>query len=124
MAIKGIQDVYVNVADMARAIDFYRRVLGCQPTYSSEHWTSLDAYGLKLGLHWTGGPAVPVVPHDAHGPFVGATVTFQSDDIAADKQHLLAHGVVIVGETNADFGDVVVFRDSEGNLLKLMRQKY
>jgi len=122
--INGIQDVYVNVADMSRAIAFYTDLLGCTVVYQDEYWCSLDAFGLKLGLHWTGGDAVPAVPFDHHGPHAGATITFRSDDVTADKQRLLEHGVVVVGEVDESFGHLVIFRDPDGNFLKLMRQKY
>ena len=122
--ITGIQDVYVNVADMQRSLDFYTQVLGCQVTYEDEYWSSLDAYGLKLGLHWTGGEPVPPVPFDEHGADAGATITFRSDDVTADQQRLLEKGVTVVGEIDEEFGHLVVFRDPDGNFLKLMRPKY
>ncbi|RZM77178.1 VOC family protein [Leptolyngbya iicbica] len=122
--INGIQDVYVNVADMQRAIAFYTDLLGCSVLYQDEHWCSLDAHGLKIGLHWTGGDAVPAVPFDEHGPHAGATITFRSDDVATDKAMLQNQGVEIVGEIDESFGHLVIFRDPDGNFLKLMRQKY
>lgn len=122
--IDGIQDVYVNVSDMSRAIRFYTEVLQCKVLYEDEYWCSLDAYGLKIGLHWNGGVEVPAVPFDEHGPHSGATITFRSDNIPADKQMLCDRGVEIVGEFDEDFGHLVVFRDPDGNFLKLMKQKY
>lgn len=122
--INGIQDVYLNVEDMARAIAFYETVLGCRVTYSDSHWTSLDAHGLKVGLHWMEGEAVPEIPHDLHGPHAGATLTFHSTDITEDKAMLMKYQVEILNEINADFGHLVIFKDSEGNFLKLMKPKY
>ena len=122
--ITSIQDVYYNVSDMARAVDFYTAVLGCQKRFGDDYWTSLDAHGLNLGLHGTGGRAVPEIPQDSHGSQCGGTLTFKSDDFAADKAHLEAHGVTIVSEVIADFGSVLIFKDPDGNILKLMQPNY
>jgi extradiol dioxygenase family protein len=110
---------------MARATAFYCEVLGCEVTYGDDYWTSLDAYGLKIGLHWTEGESIPPILHDDHGAFVGATITFSSDNILQDKERLQRrHNVEIIGELDEAFGHLLVFKDSEGNILKLMHQKY
>ncbi len=122
--IDGIQDVYVNVSDMERSIAFYCDLLGCKVIFQSQHWTSLDAFGLKIGLHWTGGNQVPPVNFDSHGPHSGATITFSSSDVTSDKKVLINGGVNIVCEVDEEFGHLVVFTDPDGNFLKLMKQKY
>lgn len=40
----GVQDVHVNVADMPRALAFYRDVLGMRVLDTSPWWTSLDFF--------------------------------------------------------------------------------
>ena len=122
--ITGIQDVYYNVSDMDRAVAFYTAVLGCQHRFGDAYWTSLDAHGINLGLHGTNGRPVPDIPQDSHGSHCGATLTFKSDDFAADKAHLEAHKVTIVSEVIADFGSVLIFKDPDGNILKLMQPNY
>ena len=122
--IVGIQDVYYNVSDMARAVAFYTDVLGCEVRFGDEYWTSLSAHGINLGLHGTNGRAVPEVPQDEHGANAGGTLTFKSDNFTADKEKLISHGVIIVGEVNADFGNVLIFKDPDGNILKLMQPNY
>jgi len=119
--VTGVQDVYYNVQDMARAVAFYRDVLGLTVTDEDPHFTGLAAGGVRIGLHWTGGTAVPDIPHDTHGPHCGGTVTFRIKDAAATKSQLQANGVRILGYSENPWGTIVVFQDPDGNVLKLMQ---
>ena len=122
--ITGIQDVYYNVSDMARAVRFYTEVLGCTVNFGDDYWTSLSAHGINLGLHGTNGRPVPTIDQDEHGANCGATLTFKSNDFTADKALLQTHNVTIVSEVIADFGSVLIFKDPDGNILKLMQPNY
>jgi catechol 2,3-dioxygenase-like lactoylglutathione lyase family enzyme len=117
----GIQDVHFNVADMPRAVAFYRDVLGMRVVDSNPWWTSLDFFGSRLGLHGNGGVPVPAVDHDGHGPFAGAVLTLRTDDIDTDVVYLQRNGVSVVGRADQDWGRLAVFRDPDGNFLKLMQ---
>ena len=117
----GIQDVHYNVADMARAVAFYSKVLGMRVLDTNRWWTSLDFFGSRLGLHGNESSAVPAVPHDMHGPHAGAVLTLRSTDIDADVEYLRRNGVTIVGRSDNDWGRLAVFLDPEGNFLKLMQ---
>jgi len=117
----GIQDVYYNVADMPRAVAFYRDVLGMRVLDTNPWWTSLDFFGGRIGLHGTGGAAVPAIDADDHGPHAGAVLTLRSTDIDGDASYLQRNGVAIVGRSDSDWGRLVVFRDPDGNFLKLMQ---
>lgn len=120
--IVGVQDVYVNVADMERAIRFYRDLLGLPVTSSDDHWTALDVGGVRFGLHATGGTPVPRVPRDAGGARAGATLTLRSTNLDEDVPRLRSVGVRFVGDiTRAEWGAVVAFEDPDGNVLKLMQ---
>ncbi len=118
--VTGVQDVYYNVQDMARAVAFYRDVLGLTVTDDDPHFTGLEAGGVRIGLHWTGGTAVPDIPHDAHGPHCGGTLTFRVANAAEAKAQLEAHGVNILGFSENPWGNIVIFQDLDGNVLKLM----
>jgi len=99
--IVGVQDVYVYVADMERAIRFYRDL---------------------LGLHGTGGKPVPAIPRDAGGAKAGATLTLRSTKLNEDVYRLRSVGVRFLGDiTRADWGAVAAFEDPDGNVLKLMQ---
>lgn len=122
--IIGIQDFYYNVSDMDRAVKFYTEVLGMKKKFGDQYWTSLDARGFSLGLHWTEGTEVPKTPRDSHGQNAGGTLTLKSDDIPSDKLKLQKAGANILGEADAPWGHMVVFEDLDGNVLKLMKPKY
>jgi catechol 2,3-dioxygenase-like lactoylglutathione lyase family enzyme len=122
--IIGIKDVYYNVSNMKTSIDFYTKVLGMNVQFETDYWTSLELDNLTIGLHWTEGSPVPDVSHDSHGAHSGATLTLRSDNISSDKQMLVDNSVNIIGELDEEFGEIVVFQDPDGNVLKLMDPKY
>jgi catechol-2,3-dioxygenase len=121
--INGVQDIFYNVQDMAQATRFYTEILGMKLIESSDWWTSLEIGGVRIGLHWTEGEPIPEIPHDAHGAHAGGTLTLKSSDVAADRKRLESAGAKILGESDQPWGHMLVFRDLDGNILKLMRAK-
>jgi predicted enzyme related to lactoylglutathione lyase len=121
--ITSAQDVYYNVADMKRSLDFYCRILGMTARETSDYWSSLDCGGVTVGLHWTGGDTVPGVPRDSHGAHCGATLTLKCTDAERDAQTLEKSGARILGMSDEPWGKMVVFEDPDGNVLKLMEPK-
>ncbi len=120
--ILGVQDVYFYVQDMARALRFYRDVLGLKVSAEGDDWSALDVGGVRVGLHATGGQPVPPVPKDEDGAKAGGTLTLRVDDIRAEVARLRAAGVNFLGSVyEASWGSVVAFADPDGNVLKLMR---
>lgn len=120
--ITGVQDVYYYVSDMARAVRFYRDVLKLTVAHQDKHWTSFDVGGVRVGLHWTGGAAVPKIPKRRDGALAGGTLTLRVADIQATVDALRAAGVKFLAEINAeDWGSIVAFEDPDGNVLKLMQ---
>lgn len=115
-----VQDVYYNVADMGRAVGFYRDVLGMRVTDEDAHFTGLEVGGVRIGLHWTGGAKVPAVPKNAHGADAGATLTLRVADIEAAVQRLKDNHVKLMGTMDAPWGRLATFEDPDGNVLKLM----
>ena len=121
--IKGYQDFYYNVTDMNRAIEFYQNAFGMKSLSGNPYWTTMTIGNLSLGLHWTEGDPIPLTPRNSHGQNCGGTLTLASDDIESDKQKILEHGGKILGEANQPWGQMLVFEDLDGNVLKLMKQK-
>jgi predicted enzyme related to lactoylglutathione lyase len=119
--ISKVQDVYYNVQDMKRAVSFYSEILGMTVLDTNEWWSSLKLGEMRIGLHGTGGTPVPHVFRDSHGAHAGATLTLHSTDIVADGKRLRDAGAKILGELNEPWGKLVVFEDTEGNVLKLMQ---
>ncbi|MGE4132145.1 MAG: VOC family protein [Bdellovibrionales bacterium] len=122
--IKGYKDFYYNVTDMNRAVRFYTEALGMKKSYGHEHWTTMEVGNLQLGLHWTEGEKIPSTPRDSHGQHCGGTLTFHSDNISEDRRSIEAAGGKILGETNADWGHMLVFEDLDGNVMKLMKPNH
>jgi predicted enzyme related to lactoylglutathione lyase len=118
--IKGIRDFYYNVKDMDRAIKFYTDAFGMTKVYGHEYWTTMQLGSTNLGLHWTEGSEVPPTPRDSHGQNCGGTVTFESDNIEADRNKIEKLGGKILGESKQDWGHMLTFEDLDGNVLKLM----
>jgi catechol 2,3-dioxygenase-like lactoylglutathione lyase family enzyme len=121
--ITGVQDIYYNVQDMNRAVRFYCVALGMKVKHQDKWWSSLDCGGTNIGLHWSEGKPVPVIPKDSHGSHVGGTLTLRSNDINGDRQMLEKHGAKILGEANQHWGHMLVFEDLDGNVLKLMNPR-
>ena len=121
--ITGVQDVYYNVKDMDRAVQFYTNVLGMNLKHKDQWWSSLDCGGVNIGLHGGEDQPVPAIPKDAHGAHAGATLTLRSDDVASDRKVLERSGAKILGEADQAWGHLLVFEDPDGNVLKLMRPK-
>ena len=122
--IKGVHDIYYNVSDMKRATKFYTEILNMKITFESEHWTSLDCFGVMIGLHSSEGNEIPTFPRDAHGASCGGTLTLQSDDISSDRLLLENAGAKILGEMDEAWGHMLIFEDLDGNVLKLQHAKY
>jgi predicted enzyme related to lactoylglutathione lyase len=121
--ITGVQDIYYNVVDMHKSVDFYTTSLGMTLKHKDKWWSALDCGGVSVGLHWTEGASVPAVPTDSHGAHAGATLTLRSNDIAGDRKKLEEQGAKILGESNQPWGHMLVFTDLDGNVMKLTNPK-
>ncbi|MDZ7653397.1 MAG: VOC family protein [Burkholderiaceae bacterium] len=119
--LSGVQDVHYCVRDMQRAVAFYRDVLGMRVLDSNDWWTSLEFFGARIGLHWTGGAAVPPVLHDERGARHGATLTLRSTDLDADLGYLQKMGCPLLGRSDNPWGRLAALTDPDGNVLKLMQ---
>jgi catechol 2,3-dioxygenase-like lactoylglutathione lyase family enzyme len=119
--ITGVQDIYYNVQDMGRAVQFYTQILGMKLIDSDEWWSSLECNGVRIGLHATGGDPVPLIPRDSHGSLAGATLTLRSNDIESEHEKLKGLNINILGFHKEHWGAIIVFEDTEGNVLKIMQ---
>jgi SAM-dependent methyltransferase len=120
--IEGVQDVYYNVRDLERALGFYQDVLGLPVLSQDRHFAALDAGGVRLGLHWSGGEVVPHVARDGHGAYAGGTLTLKVADIQRAADRLASSGVKLLGPiAKHRWGSLVPFEDPDGNVLKLFQ---
>jgi methylmalonyl-CoA/ethylmalonyl-CoA epimerase len=118
--ILGVGQVSVRIRDRARAVAFYRDVLGLRFLFEAPPQLAFfDCGGLRLML------AVPERP-DLDYP--GSVLYYRVADIARSAAALRAHGVVFEEEPKmiASLADhdlwIGAFRDSEDNLLALMSE--
>ena len=87
------------------------------------YWAAFEINGVQLGLHWNEGSQVPKVSFDAHGAHCGATLTLATDNILEDTIWLQKNNVEVVGQLDELWGKLTVFKDIDGNILKLMEVK-
>jgi predicted enzyme related to lactoylglutathione lyase len=94
------------VADMDRAVKFYRDVLGLQLTFESPGWSEFVTGETRLALH----------PASTKNPAGAVELGFTVPDIQKFHQDMVAKGVQFtMPPTKQDFGGLLAqFVDSEG----------
>lgn len=106
--------VVVLVRDLDRALRFYRDLLGLTIEDESEEWVF---FCQGIGLMVSPEP----IPEDAIN-LNAVTVSLAVDDVDAAYDELVKKGVAfLVPPTDAGGARVASFRDSEGNVLQLVR---
>lgn len=127
--IQGIVETILYVDDLARAVTFYRDVLGLEPmTGDAARFQSFDAGGRQvLLLFKRGGTLTPttvpggvIPPHDGSGPHhIGFAIT--EEVYEPWRAELTAKGIKIESETRWPRGGrSLYFRDPDGHLLELI----
>jgi len=114
------------VDDLARARDFYGRVLGCQEGRASGEWIDFDFFGHQIVAHLAPPRAAdhhnPVDGHEVPVPHFGVVLDWAVFDTFAAR--LRKHGVQFVIEPYVRFAGQVgeqatmFFRDPSGNALE------
>lgn len=114
--INGLDNVYYFVADIKKALEFYRDILGLEVIDQNEHWASISLNGTRLGLHKAqAGEFLKSSEKRA-----GATVTLNVGDIERAYEFYKTKGVRFLGEISKNpWGSQVSFTDPDGNLLDL-----
>jgi methylmalonyl-CoA/ethylmalonyl-CoA epimerase len=117
-AVRRIGQIAVTVADVERARDFYRDVVGLRHLFDAPPRLSFfDCGGVRLMLG------------EAEGGAGGASILYLDvGDIHAAHERLRGAGVHFEAAPHhvADLGDrdlwLAFFRDSEGNVMSLMSE--
>ena len=118
----SIGHVHLKVADLERAIAFYRDVLGFEVTDrfgSDAAFLSAGGYHHHIGLNtWTS--------QDGHPPPAGATGLYHAAilyptrrNLADALRRLLAHDIRIDGASDHGVSEAIYLRDPDGNGLEL-----
>ena len=112
--LKGVANIWVPVADIERAVDFYENILGLEVTKRDGPWAEVDANGVTIGLNGREPEGT-----QAEG---GAVLTVQHGEGSLEEavKELKSRGVEFPGEiSDHDWGRVATFKDTEGNDIQL-----
>lgn len=119
--VTGIDTLMITVADMDRAVRFYRDVLGLPVKSQSRGWSEIDVGGTTVGLHpQHGTPMRAGAGGIDGGNFVlGLSVR----DIRGFRAHLERHGVRVPGDFHEIPGGLLIdFTDPDGNWLEAVER--
>jgi len=109
--VHGVSVVWLPVADIDRAVQFYEQKLGLSTNQREDEWAELDANGLRLGLNARERP-------NGDG---GAVVAFQPEGgLDRAVEELQGKGVAFPGGISEHpWGRIAAFEDPDGNDLQL-----
>jgi len=114
--LSRIEQIALPVANLDRAVDFYRSRLGMKYLFSSNGLAFFDCAGVRLLLSR---------PENTDAARPGSVIYFKVDNIHRAYQVLVGRGVVFDDGPHpiADMGDyelwLAFFRDSEDNFLAI-----
>ena len=106
------------VKDAARAIAFYRDVLGLEPvmTYPDNRGAEYEfADGTTFGLWGGGGAVMPFQPSNG--------ILFAVDDLDAAVAAVKSRGIPVMMEHETPVCRMAMIHDTEGNLVTLHKRK-
>jgi len=114
---KGVDVVWCQVADMGRAVGFYRDVLGFKLESESPYWSSFRLTdSMILGLH-------PLIHPENDAPgrrHTSWSITVCVDDLLASKAALEAAGAPTFGFDEIEgYAVLLDFQDLDGNPMQL-----
>ena len=115
--ITGIDLSAYMVKDAARAIGFYRDVLGLEPTmvYPENRGAEYElSDGTTFGL-WNPGDVMPFQ--------ASSGILFAVDDLAAAVEAVKARGIAVLMETETQVCFIAMIQDTEGNGVVLHKRK-
>lgn len=121
-----IGHVHLTVADLGRALAFYRDVLGFEVTaYYGQDAVFLSAGGYHhhIGLNtWAGRGAPPPAPGTT-GLYHFAILFPDRHALATAVRRVLDHGVRLEGASDHGVSEAIYLRDPDGNGVELYRDR-
>ena len=125
--IDNVLETALYVGDLARAVAFYRDVLGLRVLGESPRLVAMDAGGATVLLLFLRGatasgaitPRGFIPPHDGRGPYHFAFAV-PAGKLDAWESHLAARGVPIESRVEWERGGrSIYFRDPDGHSVEL-----
>lgn len=126
--LTGVIETALYVDDLARAIIFYRDILGLAALNQDARFAAFDVGGRSVLLLFKRGatletvhlPGGTIPPHDGHGPLhIAFAVT--TDELSVWEARLVEQGVAIEAHTAwPRGGHSIYFRDPDNHLLELV----
>ena len=120
MLIDDVTAILLISPNAKKLCEFYKATLGL-PLEEEVHDGTPLHYGYSLGdVHFaihsadSGWPGVPT--RNAQSPII----TFSTSDLKAVAKRLSANGVKATGPTDHGFGQVISFRDPDGNYVSIL----
>ncbi len=115
MTAKAIQNVYIVADDMDKSAAFYEQAMGATIKFrDGARWTQFTVGNNNFALS----------SRDEAGPdATGATVVFETDDLAESREAVEKHGGTVVSERDmGSHGKTVTCTDPAGNLFQLFQR--
>jgi catechol 2,3-dioxygenase len=117
-----IGHVHLKVADLERAVAFYRDVLGFEVTQrfgSQAAFLGMDGYHHHIGLNtWESRGGTPPPPGTT-GLYHAAILYPDRPSLARALKRLIDHGVSLDGATDHGVSEAIYLHDPDGNGLEL-----
>lgn len=125
--LDGVLETALYVDDMARARDFYERVMGLSALVMDERLSAYDVGGRSVLLLFQRGttletvhmPGGTIPPHDGHGP-LHIAFAIAADQLVGWEARLAEAGIAVEGRTDWPRGGHSLYvRDPDGHLVEL-----
>lgn len=126
--LAGVIETALYVDDLARAIAFYRDILGLAALNQDARFVAFDVGGRSVLLLFKRGatletvhlPGGTIPPHDGHGPLhIAFAVT--TNELPVWEARLVEQGIAIEARTVwPRGGHSIYFRDPDNHLLELV----
>jgi catechol 2,3-dioxygenase len=121
-----IGHVHLTVADLERALAFYRDVLGFEVTtrYGRDAvFLSAGGYHHHVGLNTWAGRGAPPPPAGSTGLYHFAILFPDRPSLARAVRRVLDHGVPLEGAADHGVSEAIYLRDPDGNGVELYRDR-
>jgi catechol 2,3-dioxygenase len=121
-----IGHVHLTVADLDRALRFYRDVLGFSVTahYGRDAvFLAAGGYHHHIGLNTWAGRGAPAPAPGTTGLYHFAILLPDRRTLAATVRRVLEHGIPLEGASDHGVSEAIYLRDPDGNGVELYRDR-